>query len=160
MATFSKSSEAVRTTSFWPNLRELKAPPEGNMLEKNSFKLHINMHQGWHFCCKHKNLLCQMLGTWQSLSEVMTLRLHLFLKTITTLHIQCCRSSVFRVMTSDQLHQVPSIWHKKFLSLQQKCHPWCMFIWNLKGFCSTMFPSGGTLDPLKWGQNEDGTASS
>ena len=83
-----------------------------------------------------------------------------FSQTITTLHIQCCRSSVFRVMTSDQLCQVPRIWHKKFLSLQQKCHPWYMFIWSLKGFCSNMFPSGGTFDPLKWGQNEDGTASS
>ena len=29
-----------------------------------------------------------------------------------------------------------------------------MFIWNSKGFCSTIFPSGGSLDPLKWGQNE------
>ena len=29
-----------------------------------------------------------------------------------------------------------------------------MFIWSLKGFCFSMFPSGGTFDPLKWGQNE------
>ena len=46
-----------------------------------------------------------------------------FSQTITTLHIQCCRSSVIRVMTSDKLCQVPSIWHNKFLCLQQKCHP-------------------------------------
>ena len=32
-----------------------------------------------------------------------------FSQTITTLHIQCCRSSVNRVMTSDKLCQVPSI---------------------------------------------------
>ena len=160
MLTFSKSSASPLTSSFWPHLREFKAPQEGNMLEKNPFKLHINMHQGWHFCCKLKNFLCKMLGTWQSWSEVMTLRLHLFLKTITTLHIQCCRSSVFRVMTSDQLCQVPSILHKKFLCLQQKCHPWCMFIWSLTGFYSDMFPSGGALNSLKWGQNEDVTASS
>ena len=32
-----------------------------------------------------------------------------FSRTITTLHIQYCRSSLFRVMTSDQLCQVPSI---------------------------------------------------
>ena len=60
-----------------------------------------------------------------------------------------------RVMPSDKFCQVPSILHKKFLCLQQKCHPWCMFIWSLKGFCSSMFPSGGAFDPLKWGQNED-----
>ena len=83
-----------------------------------------------------------------------------FFKTITTLHIQCCRSSVIRVMTSDKLCQVPSIWHNKFLCLQQKCHPQCMFIWSLKGFYSDMFPSGGILNSLNWGQNEDGTASS
>ena len=59
-----------------------------------------------------------------------------------------------RVMTSNQLCQVPSIWHNKFLCLQQKCHPQCMFIWSLKGFCSNMFPSGGDLSSLKWGQNE------
>ena len=40
-----------------------------------------------------------------------------FFKTITTLHIQCCRSSVFRVMTSDQFCQVPSIWLREFLCL-------------------------------------------
>ena len=68
------------TSSFWPHLREFKIPPAGNMLQQNPFKLHINMHSGWQFCCKHKNILCQMLGTWQSLSEFMTLRLHLFLK--------------------------------------------------------------------------------
>ena len=77
-----------------------------------------------------------------------------FSQTTTTLHIQCCMSAVFRVMTSDQLCQEPSISHNKFLCLQQKCYPWCIFIWNLKGFCSTIFPSGGSLDPLKWGQNE------
>ena len=77
-----------------------------------------------------------------------------FSQTTTTLHIECCRSSVIRVMTSDQLCQVPSILHKKFLSLQQKCHPQCMFIWSLKGFYSNMFPSGGDLSSLKWGQNE------
>ena len=65
------------TSSFWPHLREFKIPPEGNILEQNPFKLHINMHQGWHFCCKHKNFLCKMLGTWQSWSEVMTLNTEL-----------------------------------------------------------------------------------
>ena len=30
-----------------------------------------------------------------------------------------------------------------------------MFIWSLKGFYSDMFPSGGALNSLKWGQNED-----
>ena len=30
-----------------------------------------------------------------------------------------------------------------------------MFIWSLKGFYSNMFPSGGALNSLKWGQNED-----
>ena len=50
------------------------------MVEQNPFKFHINMHKGLHFCCKHKNFLCKMLGSWQSWSEVMTLRLHLSLK--------------------------------------------------------------------------------
>ena len=68
------------TSSIWPHLREFKAPPEGDMVEQNPFKLHINMHWGWHFCCKHKNLLCEMLGSWHNWSEIMTLRLHLFLK--------------------------------------------------------------------------------
>ena len=77
-----------------------------------------------------------------------------FSQTTTTLQIQCCRSSVFRVITSDQLCQVPSILHKNFLCLQQKCHPWCMFIWSLNGFCSNLFPFGGALNSLKWGQNE------
>ena len=60
-------------SSFWPHLRGSKEPPEGNMVEQNPFKLHINMHFGWQFCCKHKNFLCKMLGSWQSWSEVMTL---------------------------------------------------------------------------------------
>ena len=30
-----------------------------------------------------------------------------------------------------------------------------MFIWSLKGFYSNMFPSGGALNSIKWGQNED-----
>ena len=68
------------TSSFWPHLRGSKEPPEGNMLEQNPFKFHTNMNQRWHFCCKHKNLLCEMLGSWQNWSEIMTLRLHLFLK--------------------------------------------------------------------------------
>ena len=69
----------------------------------------------------------------------------------------CClrKRWSLRVMTSDKLCQVPSIWHNKFLCLQQKCHPQCMFIWSLKGFYSNMFPSGGALNSLKWGQNED-----
>ena len=80
MVALLKSSASPFTSSFWPHSRGSKAPPEGNMIEQNPFKLHINMHQGWHFCCKHKNFLCKMLGTWQSLSEGMTLRLPLFLK--------------------------------------------------------------------------------
>ena len=30
-----------------------------------------------------------------------------------------------------------------------------MFEWSLKGFYSNMFPSGGDLISLKWGQIED-----
>ena len=29
-------------SSFWPHLRGSKEPPEGNMLEQNPLKLHIN----------------------------------------------------------------------------------------------------------------------
>ena len=85
-------------------------------------------------------------------------------RTPAALYVESCyclrKRWSLRVMTSDQLCQVPSILHKKFLCLQQKCHPQCMFIWSLKGFYSNMFPSGGALNSLKWGQNEDVTASS
>ena len=77
MVALLKSSASPLTASFWPHLRGSKVPPEGNMLEQNPFKLHINMYQGWHFCCKLKNFLCQMLGTWWSWSEVMTLNTEL-----------------------------------------------------------------------------------
>ena len=160
MVALLKSSASPLTASFWPHLRGSKVPPEGNMLEQNPFKLHINMHQGWHFCCKHKNLLCQMLGTWQSLSEVMTLITELLQHCMWRVVIVLKKRWSLRVITSDKLCQVPSIWHNKFLCLQQKCHPQCMFIWSLKGFYSDMFPSGGALNSLKWGQNEDVTASS
>ena len=160
MVALLKSSASPLTASFWPHLRGSKVPPEGNMLEQNPFKLHINMYQGWHFCCKLKNFLCQILGTWQSWSEVMTLNTELLQHCMWRVVIVLKKRWSLRVMTSDKLCQVPSIWHNKFLCLQQKCHPWCMFIWSLKGFCSNMFPSGGALNSLKWGQNEDVTASS
>ena len=79
-------------------------------------------------------------------------------RTPAALYVESCycfeKRWSLRVMTSDQLCQVPSIWHNKFLCLQQKCHPQCMFIWSLKGFYSNMFPSCGDLSSLKWGQNE------
>ena len=77
MVALLKSSASPLTSSFWPHLRGSKVPPEGNMLEQNPFKLHISMHQGWHFCWKLKNLLCEMLGIWQSSCEVMTLNTEL-----------------------------------------------------------------------------------
>ena len=109
------------------------------MVEQNPFKLHINMHFGWHICCKHKNFLYKMLGSWQSWSEVMTLNKELLQHCMWRVVIVWEKKESLRVMTSDQLCQEPSLLLNKFLCLQQKCYPWCMFKWNLKGFYSTMF---------------------
>ena len=61
-----------------------------------------------------------------------------FSQTTTTLHIQCCRSSLLRVMTSDQPCQEPSILHNTWVHLTRQilspktksvvrdrlCRPW------------------------------------
>ena len=74
-------------------------------------------------------------------------------RTPAALYVESCyclrKRGSLRVMPSAKLCQVPSILHKKFLCLQQKCHPQSMFIWSLKGFYSNMFPSGGALNSLK-----------
>ena len=46
MVTLLKSQDEAVPSSFWPHLRGSKEPPEGNMVEQNPFKFHINMHKG------------------------------------------------------------------------------------------------------------------
>ena len=66
MVAFPKSQDEAVTSSFWPHLRKFKIPPDGIMLEQNPLKVHIEIHQGLHFCCKLKNFLFKILGTCPS----------------------------------------------------------------------------------------------
>ena len=66
MVAFPKSQDEAVTSSFWPHLRKFKIPPDGIMLEQIPSKVHIEIHQGLHFCCKLKNFLSKILGTCPS----------------------------------------------------------------------------------------------
>ena len=106
-------------------------------------------------------LQTQKLFMWNAWNLTKLIRGHdSVYRTPAALYVESCyclrKRWSLRVMTSHQLCQVSNILQKKLLCLQQKCH---VFVYmELTGIC--MFHSGGALNSLKWGQNEDFTASS